>query len=149
MLLRFICAAWLPLLLLGSASAQTRTAAAEGLIAFQRDPRGGISVVPTTGGRPRQISVRHGAPWYFRRGHPPVWSPDGRWIAIVNSRHVPAGHDCLTDDDFSCPSEIYVIRPDGTGERQVTPPANLTWNPVWSPDSRRSPLPALMVCLAS
>jgi Tol biopolymer transport system component len=49
---------------------------------------------------------------------------------------VPKGHDCLTDDDYSCPAEIYIVRPDGTGERRVTRSGDGTTTPVWSPDSR-------------
>ena len=111
---------------------------ADGLIAYQRDPKGGISVVPAAGGRSRNLSTRHGQPWYMRQGLAPVWSPDGRWLAIVDERRVPKGHDCLSDDDYACPAEIYVIRPDGSGERRVTPSYDDIYpTPVWSPDSRK------------
>jgi Tol biopolymer transport system component len=109
----------------------------QGLIAYQRDPLGGISVVPAGGGPSERISVRHGSPWYFNTGEAPTWSPNGRWIAIVDERMVPKGHDCLTDDDYACPAEIYVVHPDGTGERRVTRSGDETTKPVWSPDSSR------------
>ncbi len=54
----------------------------------------------------------------------PAWSPDGRWIAFVRTRSI--GYR----------SDVFVIRADGTGLRQVT-----TWRrgevaqPDWSPDS--------------
>jgi Tol biopolymer transport system component len=110
-----------------------------GLVAYVRYPgeKGGISVVPAPGGRSRAVTFRHGAPWYFSQGGPPVWSPDGRWIAFVDSRNVPKSHRCLVDDDYACPSEIYAIRPDGSGEHAITKPSEGTGSPVWSPDSLR------------
>jgi Tol biopolymer transport system component len=72
------------------------------------------------------------------QGIRPVWSPDGEWLAIVDARRVPKGHICLGDDDYLCPAEIYVIRPDGSGERRVTPTYEELYEaPVWSPDSRK------------
>jgi Tol biopolymer transport system component len=112
---------------------------ASGLVAYVRYPgeKGGISVVPAVGGRSRSLTFRHGAPWYFSQGAPPVWSPDGRWIAFIDSRNVPKSHECLVDDDYACPSEIYAIRPDGSGEHAITKPSEGTGSPVWSPDSSR------------
>ena len=112
---------------------------ASGLVAYVRYPgeKGGISVIPAAGGRSRSLTFRHGAPWYFSQGAPPVWSPDGRWLAFIDSRNVPKSHDCLVDDDYACPSEIYAIRADGTGEHAVTKPSDGTGNPLWSPDSSR------------
>jgi TolB protein len=53
----------------------------------------------------------------------PDWSPDGKWLAIASDR--------------SGQFEIWVVRPDGTGLRQVTSgPGTKTW-PVWSPDGKR------------
>lgn len=70
----------------------------------------------------------------------PDWSPDGEWIAMVCTKGVSAG-------DYG---EVYVIRPDGSGFRQVTTrPADYkpvvpagtfqTWvgNPRWSPDGKQ------------
>jgi Tol biopolymer transport system component len=123
--------------IVGSTDGRGGTSTAADLVAFVRYPgRGGISVIPAGGGRRRDLTVRHGAPWYFSQRHPPVWSPDGKWIAFVDSRHVPKSHDCLTDDDYECPAEIYVIRPDGTGERQITSPSVGVSPPRWSPDGR-------------
>ena len=88
----------------------------------------GFSVVPARGGRARLVT---------RSGSTPVWSPDGRWIAFVDSRHVPKSHPCRDNDDIACPYEVYVVRPDGTGERRLTPPASGTTSPVWSPDGNK------------
>lgn len=67
----------------------------------------------------------------------PDWSSDGKWIAMVCSG------GALTD----AYGELYIIRPDGTGFKQITtrpadykpsfPPNSFkTWigNPRWSPD---------------
>ncbi len=55
----------------------------------------------------------------------PVWSPDGSLIAFYA-------------EGPSRPSGIYVIRPDGTGERQVSlrPTRNAPLSLGWSPDGR-------------
>ncbi len=50
----------------------------------------------------------------------PRWSPDGKWIAFAPERNFTSG--------------IYVIRPDGTGERRLSETGG--W-PVWFPDSQR------------
>jgi TolB protein len=53
----------------------------------------------------------------------PDWSPDGEWIAFASDR--------------SGELEIWVVRADGTGLRQVTTgPGAKSW-PAWSPDGRK------------
>lgn len=53
----------------------------------------------------------------------PDWSPDGQWIAFASDR--------------SGELEIWVVRPDGSGLKQVTSgPGSKTW-PSWSPDGKR------------
>lgn len=65
----------------------------------------------------------------------PAWSPDGRWIAFSSDR------------DSSLPSakgrwerlqlaDIYVIHPDGTGLKRLTPHGNFCGSPKWTPDSQ-------------
>ena len=49
------------------------------------------------------------------------WSPDGRWILFTSHRDHP---DNYTD--------VYVMRPDGSGIRRLTNDAGYT--PAWSPD---------------
>ena len=115
-----------------AAGAQTeaRAAAPSGdLVMVEKLGQSGFSVIPARGGKPRLVT---------RSGATPVWSPNGRWIAFVDSRHVPKSHPCRDDDnDIGCPNEVYVVRPDGTGERRVTPPASGTSDPVWSPDATK------------
>lgn len=53
----------------------------------------------------------------------PDWSPDGQWIAFASDR--------------SGELEIWVVRPDGSGLKQVTSgPGSKTW-PAWSPDGKK------------
>ena len=52
-------------------------------------------------------------------GGTPSWSPDGRWV-IYARFDGPAG-------------DIYVVRPDGSDERQVTNTPSSEADPVWSP----------------
>lgn len=58
----------------------------------------------------------------------PVWSPDGRLIAFAMK---PAG---ATDENES---EVYVMRPDGSGVRRLTNAAGDDSHPHWSVDGRR------------
>ena len=60
-----------------------------------------------------------------RNGIAPSWSPDGRWIAFL--RDVKGGNY----------STVYVVRPDGSGLRRLSPVrinSYDTWG--WSPDGR-------------
>jgi len=56
----------------------------------------------------------------------PDWSPDGRWIAFVREEQLERGG--VIDN-------LYVIRRDGSGERQLTTGGD-DLSPSWSPDGR-------------
>jgi TolB protein len=54
----------------------------------------------------------------------PVWSPDGRKIA-------------LTREWSNGRREIYVMNADGSGQRSLTPARSGSFSPAWSPDGRK------------
>ena len=57
----------------------------------------------------------------------PDWSPNGKWIAF--SRQHPANREWQRD--------IFVVRSDGSGLRQLTAHARSSTMPAWSPDGTR------------
>ena len=69
-----------------------------GLIAYDRG--GEVWVVNPNGSDPHKIAD----------GRDPAFSPDGRWIVFIDERN--------NDPD------LFVIRPDGTDERQITNKSN-------------------------
>jgi len=89
-------------------------------IAYRSRVSGGIWMVPTAGGTPRQV-VAFGAR--------PAWSPDGRRLVFGSSETLMAGQ-----------SRIWSIAPDGSALRPLTEasrPAGVHLWPRWSPDGRR------------
>ena len=66
----------------------------------------------------------------------PVWSPDGRWLAISSDRDSPKPH---RPDGFELiqQTEIYVLRPDGSGLRRLTHTNSYAGSPSWSPDGKQ------------
>jgi Tol biopolymer transport system component len=75
-----------------------------------------VWVAGADGSRPRPLLGTSGALF-------PSWSPNDRWIAYDQGPH----------------HELYVIHPDGTGERQLTDGGTGPFSiaAVWSPDSTR------------
>ena len=55
-----------------------------------------------------------------------TWSPDGTELAFVSARHEDADLDLVTD--------VYVVRPDGTGLRKVTGSRSACAHPAFSDD---------------
>ena len=70
-----------------------------------------VFVVGVGGSGLRQLT-----PWAENAGDHPDWSPDGKWILFHS--HV---------DDPSAQGQYFIVRPDGTGRRQLTHFPNDTW----------------------
>lgn len=98
------------------------------LIAFHSKKRGGIWVIPATGGVAKQIT---------EFGTHPAWSPDSSQIVFQT--------DPLSDFGFNAvnampPSTIWIVAASGGEPKQITKPGKPLGghgSPAWSPDGKR------------
>jgi len=58
----------------------------------------------------------------------PVWSPDGQWIVF--------GYGAIFNDRETKPSQLIMIRPDGTDKRELTNGPLNSGFPSWAPDGK-------------
>ena len=96
-------------------------------IAYHSQRHGGIWIVPSRGGTPRQIVAE---------GSRPAWSPDGAWIAFQSDEHADAAPFGFA---AQAGSTIRLASADGNAVRDVTrsgSPAGGHAAPAWSPDGR-------------
>jgi Tol biopolymer transport system component len=67
----------------------------------------------------------------------PVWSPDGRTIAFQRIRLNGCGWHCRARFAAGFKSVIYLMNPDGSNVRRLTPSDGHGWaDASWAPDSR-------------
>ncbi|NUQ51997.1 MAG: PD40 domain-containing protein [Phycisphaerales bacterium] len=72
----------------------------------------------------RVTCIAEGLQWDMQ----PRFSPDGQWIAFVSDR---------TGENGKGGDNIWIMKPDGTGLRQITKESfRLVTQPVWTPDSQ-------------
>jgi Tol biopolymer transport system component len=101
-------------------------------IAFIRDyARSSLWLVDADGTNQHHLKTPFRSP--CERSSAPDWSPDGHWIAFTRT--------CIDDVLNEHSSNIFVVRPEGTGLRPLTN-ASLQRNisndsPAWSPDGKR------------
>jgi Tol biopolymer transport system component len=66
----------------------------------------------------------------------PSWSPDGQWIAFSSDRdsNLPSAHGRWEHLQLA---DIFLIHPDGSGLKRLTPHGDFCGSPKWTADSRR------------
>lgn len=80
-----------------------------------------LQIINADGTGRRELLSSLGSQWI------PEWSPTGEWITFEGAREE------ITDDGLTIPRAVWVVRPDGTGLREVTP-GMFGSEPVFSPD---------------
>lgn len=97
-------------------------------IAFYSKNRGGIWIVPATGGNARQVS---------QFGSDPDWSRDGKWLAFQSDPITNLGAQASPAQP---PSLIWVVPANGSAEptrlTELGHPAGGHGAPSWSPDGK-------------
>ena len=66
----------------------------------------------------------------------PSWSPDGQWIAFSSDRtsNLPFAHGRWEHLHLV---DLYIVRPDGSSLKRLTPHGGFCGSPKWTADSRR------------
>lgn len=98
-----------------------------GRIAYHSSKRGGIWVIPSFGGTPKQITDF---------GSRPVWSPDGSMIVFQSDGLIDLAANA---SPAMPPSTIWIVSVQGGQPRQITrvgEPTGGHGTPNWSPDNK-------------
>ncbi len=105
------------------------TATSEGRIAFRstRNDVWDIYTINPDGSDLVNMSNHSGRDWDF------VWSPDGRRLAFISSRHDDDPEGC----NMWCTTEIYTINADGDELTRLTNVSSKNRSMNWSPDGSR------------
>jgi Tol biopolymer transport system component len=68
----------------------------------------------------------------------PTWSPDGKWLAFASDRNTEwKGHGNGSGWEHVQELHVYLIKPDGTGLRNISQDGVCSGSPKWSPDGKR------------
>jgi dipeptidyl aminopeptidase/acylaminoacyl peptidase len=62
---------------------------------------------------------------------PPVWSPDGKWLAFAANR------DPDNDYNYYVVSDVWVMPSSGGEPKNLTPQPGVAFAPAWSPDGKQ------------
>ena len=67
----------------------------------------------------------------------PSWSPDGKWIAFTSDRNTDwKSHDKGVAWEHLQELSVYIVHPDGSGLKRLSPAGLTTGSPKWSADSK-------------
>jgi Tol biopolymer transport system component len=68
----------------------------------------------------------------------PSWSPDGKWIAFTSDRNTEwKSHDNGVAWEHLQELAVYIVHPDGSGLRRLSPAGVTTGSPKWSADGKQ------------
>ena len=84
-------------------------------------------LVPAAGGEPTRLTTK------IRARFPPVWSPDGKSIALQAFKHEEFSYGDMTD--------LYLVDVAAKKEHKVDLPTYISGQPAWSPDGKEIIVP--------
>lgn len=99
-----------------------------------------LYVIDPTGGEARCLTDEKGGV------SDPYWSPDGRTLAYLvkqaaseeQDRHKKDRDDAIVASDVQERKRLWLIAPNGSAARALTPEDRHTWAYAWSPDGTRT-----------